>query len=496
MKETVTSLKLAVMLLAVNIVISVVSFTTHTNNQQVYAQSIDDANSNDDDDNNNNSISFIEPINLTNNTRDSVYAQIASHGENVYMVWQENNPDALDRNNNVDNNIQYNNNNYRNYDIYIKKSTDGGLTFSKEINLSKNPGFSEHPQIAISGNNVYVAWIDDASSSSSTIKNQEIYFRKSIDGGNTFDEIINLSNSSNADSYNLEITAAGNNVYVVWQDTTLPTADVDTSSSSSSGGGSDINADNNSDRSSISTNENSSILFRASTDDGNTFKKIKSLSNSAFKSYPKIAAFENSAYVVWNVGIIGDSNSEDNNAENINNGIFFTKSFDSGDSFSDTIKLNSNRNSIGESQIAAYGNNVYVVWGGNPDEKVVGDIFFVKSTDNGNRFAKAVSLGEPNSLNVEIIADGNNNVYIAWQALLSADYLCPSCLLKPEDNEEILFKKSSDKGATFTNIYENISKNEGISECTSIAVSENNNVYVAWEDYTYGNHEILFSKSI
>ena len=494
MKKTVTSLKLAVMLLAVNIVISVVSFTTYTNYQQVYAQSIDDVNSNADDDDNNNSLSFIKPINLTNNTRDSVYAQIASHGDNVYMVWQENNPDPLDRNNNVNNNIQYNNNdNYRNYDIYIKKSTDGGLTFSKEINLSNNPGFSEHPQIAISGNNVYVAWIDEASSSSTT-KNQEIYFRKSIDGGNTFDKIINLSNSSNADSYNLEITAAGNNVYAVWQDTTLPTADVETSSIGGSGG--DINADNNSDRSSISTDENSSILFRASTDDGNTFKKIKSLSNSAFKSYPKIAAFENSAYVVWNVGIIGDSNSEDNNANNINNGIFFTKSFDSGDSFSDTIKLNSNRNSIGESQIAAYGNNVYVVWGGNPDDKVVGDIFFVKSTDNGNRFAKAVSLGEPNSLNVEIIAGGNNNVYIAWQALLSADNVCPSCLLKPDDNEEILFKMSSDNGATFTNIYENISKNEGISECTSIAVSENNNVYVAWEDYTYGNHEILFSKSI
>src|SRR5215217_6075433 len=487
MKKTVTSLKLAVMLLGVNILISLVSFTC-TNYQQVYAQSIDDANTNDDDDDNNNSVSFTKPINLSNNERDSVYAQIASYGKNVYMVWQENNPDPFGYNNNANNNIQYNYN-YRNYDIYMKKSTDGGSTFSKEINLSKNPGFSEHPQIAISENNVYVAWIDE---STTTIKNQEILFRKSIDGGNTFDNIINLSNSSNADSYNLEITAAGNNVYAVWQETTLPNAyDYDTSSS----GG--VNADNNSDRGSISSSkENSSILFRASIDDGNTFKKIKSLSNSAFKSYPKIAAFENSAYVVWNVGIIGDSNREDKNSDNINNGIFFTKSFDSGNSFSDTIKLNSNRNSIGESQIAAYGNNVYVVWGGNPDEKIVGDIFFVKSSDNGNRFANAVSLGEENSLNVEIIAGENNNVYVAWQALLSADDLCPSCLLKPDDNEEILFKKSSDNGDTFTNINENISKNEGISECTSIAVSENNNVYVAWEDYTYGNHEILFSKSI
>jgi hypothetical protein len=42
MKKTVTSLKLAVMLLAINIIVSVVSFTSYTNNQQVYAQSIDD----------------------------------------------------------------------------------------------------------------------------------------------------------------------------------------------------------------------------------------------------------------------------------------------------------------------------------------------------------------------------------------------------------------------------------------------------------------------
>src|SRR5215203_6752798 len=129
MKKTLTSLKLAVMLLPVNIIVSIVSFTIYTNNQQVYAQSIDDANTNDDDDDNNNSMSFTEPINLTNNTRDSVYSQIASYGNNVYMVWQENNPDPSDHNSNVNNNnnIQYNNN-YRNYDVYIKKSTDGGLT--------------------------------------------------------------------------------------------------------------------------------------------------------------------------------------------------------------------------------------------------------------------------------------------------------------------------------------------------------------------------------
>lgn len=477
--KTVASLKLAVTLLAVDILVGAISFNTYINYQQIYAQNADDdTNTNSDTDGN--SISFTKSINLTNNTRDSVYGQVASYKNNVYVVWQENNPDSF-----RDNKANGIYNNYRNYDIYIKKSIDGGLTFTKEINLSNNPGFSEHPQIAISGNNVYVAWIDDntlSSSSSATIaKNKEILFRKSIDGGNTFDKIINLSNSSNADSYNQEIAAAENNVYIVWQDTIGPTADYDTASG--------INADNNSDRiSSISDKKNSSIVLRASTDGGNTFEKVKKLSNNAFKSYPKITAFENSAYVVWNVGIIGDvSHDDDDNSSsnNIHNGIFFTKSLDNGNSFSDTIKLNSDWSSIGESQIAVYGNNVYVVWGGNPDEKVVGNMFFVKSSDNGDSFLQPLSLtDEKNSLNVEVIADKNNIVYVAWQALL------------PDGNEEILFKKSSDSGVTFTDRNENISKNQGISECTSISVSENNKVYVIWEDDTFGNHDILFAKNI
>src|SRR5919107_1030695 len=423
--KTVTSLKLAVTLLAVNILVGAISFNTYTNYQQIYAQNVDDdTNTNSDTDGN--SISFTKSINLTNNTRDSVYGQVASYKNNVYVVWEENNPDSF--RGNKANGIY---NNYRNYDIYIKKSIDGGLTFSKEMNLSNNPGFSEHPQVAISGNNVYVAWTDDntLSSSATIAKNKEILFRKSIDGGNTFDKIINLSNSSNADSYNQEIAAAENNVYIVWQDTIGPTVDHDTASG--------INADNNSDRiSSISGKKNSSIVLRASTDGGNTFEKVKKLSNNAFESYPKITAFENSAYVVWNVGIIGDVSHDDNDdnssSNNIHNGIFF-----------------------------------------------------IKSSDNGNSFLQPLSLtDEKNSLNVEVIADKNNIVYVAWQALL------------PDGNEEILFKKSSDNGATFTNTNENISKNQGISECTSIAVSENNKVYVIWEDDTFGNHEILFAKNI
>ena len=420
-----------------------------------------------------NSLRFSKPVNLTNNFRDSVYAQVASQGNNVYMVWQENPPSPISESTNL-----------VNYDIFIKKSTDGGLTFGKEINLSNNPGFSEHPQIAASGNNVYVVWIDNSPSigSSEAIGNKKILFRKSIDDGNTFGETVILSDIPNADSSNQEIAAAGNNVYVVWQVEPLPTKDQDSINSSN---GQDSNTDDNGDKGSISVDKFSGISFIASVDNGKTFKEVKSLSNAAFKSYPKIAAYGSGIYIVWNIGLIGDTNDSNNaNNNNANNGIFFTKSFDNGNSFSNLTKLNADWNSIGESQVAAYGNNVYVVWGGNPDHKVASNLFYTTSSDNGTNFSVPRSLTEKNTLNVEVAADANF-VYIAWQGVL------------PNDNEEILVKKSSDAGATFAEANENVSKNEGISECTSITISgDTKKVYLAWEDSPAGNHEILFVRSL
>jgi hypothetical protein len=41
-------------------------------------------------------------------------------------------------------------------------------------------------------------------------------FRVSIDGGQTFSDKINLSNTTDAESVDAEITAEGNNVVVTW----------------------------------------------------------------------------------------------------------------------------------------------------------------------------------------------------------------------------------------------------------------------------------------
>lgn len=65
--------------------------------------------------------------------------------------------------------------------------------------------------IATSGdNNVYVAW------PSNKTGNNEVMFKASTDGGKTFGDKMNLSNSTKSESVNVQIAAAGSNVYVSW----------------------------------------------------------------------------------------------------------------------------------------------------------------------------------------------------------------------------------------------------------------------------------------
>ncbi|MFL6309387.1 MAG: hypothetical protein ACJ70T_05255 [Nitrososphaera sp.] len=67
-------------------------------------------------------------------------------------------------------------------------------------------------------NNVYIVWWTNKS------ENWEVMFRASNDGGQTFGDKINLSNSSDTESQNADIVAAGNNnVFVTWWETSPET---------------------------------------------------------------------------------------------------------------------------------------------------------------------------------------------------------------------------------------------------------------------------------
>lgn len=366
--------------------------------------------------------------NLTNNKEDSIYAQIGAFENNVYVVWQES----------VSKNLPE-----HNYDIFFIKSEDKGKTFSMPINLSNNTEFSERPQIAVSKNGIFIIWADEIDKN-----NKEIMFTKSLDNGATFSKVINISNTLK-NSNRQEISAYNKNVYVVWQDTQQ-------------------------------NNTNSSIMFKSSIDGGNTFNNSIELMNNTDDSFPKISSYGNYVYIVWN-----NENKE-------NSGLFFVRSSNQGDNFEKAIKIEYTNS--GESQIAVNENKVLVVWGGL-DSKNIHNIYFVNSNDNGSTFTGLKTISEnitgpsntsdynqltkivKNPLNVEV--NNYNLSYIVWQDTIS------------QQNQDILLTLSNQTDNDYTKIL-NLSNNIGVSECPSIAIS-GNNVYVIWEDFTSGNHDIFFT---
>jgi hypothetical protein len=66
--------------------------------------------------------------------------------------------------------------------------------------------------VAMSGSNVYVAWWTNETSNN----DEEVMFRASTDGGQTFSERINLSNTTGADSERVEIDSDDDSVTVTW----------------------------------------------------------------------------------------------------------------------------------------------------------------------------------------------------------------------------------------------------------------------------------------
>ncbi len=68
---------------------------------------------------------------------------------------------------------------------------------------------------SVTGENVYVAWWTNNTFNN----NDEVNFRASTDGGSTFGDKINLSNTTESDSSNVEIDSEGDSVVVTWWET-------------------------------------------------------------------------------------------------------------------------------------------------------------------------------------------------------------------------------------------------------------------------------------
>ena len=340
-------------------------------------------------------------INVSNSTGSSVFPQIATSGNNVYVTWQDTTPG--------------------NSDIFFAVSTNKGTSFSTPINISNNTDSSVSPQIATSGNNVYVTWQDGP------LFNRDTFFAVSTNNGTSFSTPINLGNNTGG-TFFPQIAATGNNVYVAWQNGTSGNRDIFFAASNNNGMSFGIiNLSNNTGASQspqIATSGsnvyvtwqdifpgNSDIFFAVSNNNGTSFGTPINISNNTGGSFnPEFVAIGSNVYVTW---------TDNTPAGNFD--ILFAVSTNNGTSFSTPINLSNNTGDSGVSQIAVSGNNVYVTWFDDTPGNF--DIFFAASNNNGTSFGTPINISNNtgDSLFQQMALSGNN-VYVTWHDTTIGDF--------------------------------------------------------------------------
>jgi BNR repeat-like domain len=110
------------------------------------------------------------------------------------------------------------------WDIYYRRSMDSGTTWGPEVRLvrgtSKNGSTvgAERPGIDVSGNSVFVAWMDGRDGEPpcySMPECSQVYFKRSLDGGNTWEPEVRLTADSTYSARPV-VTSVGSRVFVAY----------------------------------------------------------------------------------------------------------------------------------------------------------------------------------------------------------------------------------------------------------------------------------------
>ncbi|KAB2908565.1 MAG: exo-alpha-sialidase [Ignavibacteriales bacterium] len=118
-------------------------------------------------------------------------------------------------------------------DIGFMKSTDRGATWSAPVNITNNSGNSSFADLAVAeepngAHRIYMAWFDNTHSAPN-YDNSDIYFSMSTNSGDTWSQFVNLSNNPD-NSYQGRIALrrfpGSDSLFVVWYDYSTGNAEI------------------------------------------------------------------------------------------------------------------------------------------------------------------------------------------------------------------------------------------------------------------------------
>ena len=322
-----------------------------------------------------------------------------------------------------------------NYEIYYKKSTDGGSNWSTK-RLTWNPGESIYASIAVdSSDNIHVTWQDGSPG------NREIYYKRSTNAGTSWSTTKRQTNNS-GDSRNPVISAdSSGNIHLVWFDFTPG---------------------------------DSEIFYKKSTDGGNIWLATSRLTwNSGSSVSPGMAIDSNGhIHVVWEDSTPGNSE------------LYYKKSTNGGTSWSTTKRLtwssgisHTNKGCLGIDS----SDRIHIVWSDNtPGDN---QIYYKRSESGGDTWtsSKRLTWNSDDSSYPSIAFDSNNHIHVVFHD-------------GPSQNCDIYYKKSTNNGATWNT--NRLSWSSGDSLFPDVALDFDDTIHVFWHDDSTGMDQIYYKKGI
>lgn len=370
----------------------------------------------------------------------STEAQIAANGALVGVVWTE------------DNGIRPH--------VFFNRSQDGGATWlPAPLQLDVGgpaQSSAQMPTIACNSGFFYVAWSESRSGF-----DPDIYFNRSLDGGNSWlAATVRLDTGSAAGaiggSFSPRIAAVVPHVYVVWDDFRT---------------------------------SNPGICLNHSADLGTTWQASDVALNSATSpngptsGLPQIAADGAAVYVCWTDGRFGGSD------------IFFQGSLDSGTTWLPAdvrvdVGNQPGATRAGQAVIAAAGSSVHVAWRDGRNHANNGDVYYNHSLDGGATWGsndQRLDVGSPvgaTDSSMPVLAAAGDAVAVVWVDNRFGDY-------------DIHANTSGDRGTTWLPIDVRVDTAPAGSDSARPALTSNGaSFFAAWESLRNGQRADVYANLV
>lgn len=232
---------------------------------------------------------------------------------------------------------------------------------------------------------------------------------------------------------------------------------------------------------------NYNVYFSRSLDSGVTFSAPIKINDDSTTAIHAIPSLAVSSEGVIYIAWLDERNGTSD--------VYFSRSLDNGLTFSANVMVDTPATANVDTPVIASGPGdiVYVAWD-SFDEGVSQNIYVATSNDGGRSFAAPVlvntnTLGPTADAPPDIAVDSNGNLYIVW-----------SCTTTVSADTDVYISKSTNSGVTFSaesQINDDAAANS--QRDPSITLDTSNNIYVAWMDnragYPGNANDIYMAKS-